>query len=133
LRKAPFEGAAIGIPLALPEDRYSVRGLRLPLDACSVFVGANGVGKTNLYKAVAPLRAADGTITRAIAEEGGIQSAMWAGDRPRGKQVRLILKAHFDELVDRADALPYVCQQAPMRTRHRSVQLHSIDAARSRP
>jgi predicted ATPase len=51
----------------------SVQGLRLPLDACSVFVGANGVGKTNLYKAVALLRAAaDGTITRAIAEEEGI-------------------------------------------------------------
>lgn len=86
----------------------SVQGLRLPVDACSVFVGANGVGKTNLYKAVALLRAAaDGTITRAVAEEGGIQSVMWAGDRRRGKPVRLILKAHFDELDDRADALPH--------------------------
>ena len=41
----------------------SVQGLRLPLDACSVFVGAGGVGKTNLYKAVALLRAAaDGRL-----------------------------------------------------------------------
>ena len=33
---------------------------------------------------------------------------MWAGDRPRGKPVRLILKAHFVGLDDRADARPYV-------------------------
>jgi predicted ATPase len=77
----------------------SVRNLYLPVEACSVFVGANGVGKTNLYKALGLLRAAaDGTITRAIAEEGGIESVLWAGKRRRGDPVRLILKAHFDEM-----------------------------------
>jgi predicted ATPase len=86
----------------------SVQGLRLPVDACSVFVGANGVGKTNLYKAVALLHAAaNSSITRAIAEEGGIESVLWAGERMRGKPVRLVLKAHFDELDDRAEALPH--------------------------
>jgi predicted ATPase len=76
----------------------SVRRLLLPVEACSVFVGANGVGKTNLYKGLALLRAAaDGSITRAIAEEGGIASVLWAGGRRRDKPVRLILKAHFDE------------------------------------
>ena len=86
----------------------SVQGLRLPVDACSVFVGANGVGKTNLYKAVALLHAAaNSSITRAIAEEGGIESVLWAGERTRGKPVRLVLKAHFDELDDRAEALPH--------------------------
>jgi len=79
----------------------SVRNLFLPVEACSVFVGANGVGKTNLYKALGLLRAAaDGTITRAIAEEGGIASVLWAGSRRRGDPVRLILKAHFDEMDD---------------------------------
>ena len=75
----------------------SVRSLYLPVDPCSVFVGANGVGKTNLYKALGLLRcAADGSITRAIAEEGGVELVLWAGGRRRGQPVRLILKAHFD-------------------------------------
>jgi predicted ATPase len=77
----------------------SVRSLHLPIETCAVFVGANGVGKTNLYKALGLLRcAADGTITRAIAEEGGVESVLWAGTRKRGKPVRLILKARFDAM-----------------------------------
>ena len=77
----------------------SVRGLTLPVESCSVFVGANGVGKTNLYKALGLLRrAADGSITRAIAEDGGIESVLWAGPRQRGKPVRLSLKAHFETM-----------------------------------
>lgn len=77
----------------------SVRSLYLPVEACSIFIGANGVGKTNLYKSLGLLRAAGaGNITRVIAEEGGIESVLWAGDRRRGDPVRLILKAHFDEL-----------------------------------
>ena len=77
----------------------SVRNLWLPVEQLSIFVGANGVGKTNLYKALALLRAsADGTITRAIAEEGGLNSVLWAGPRPDRKPVRLEIKAVFDEL-----------------------------------
>lgn len=77
----------------------SIRNLYLPVDACSIFIGANGVGKTNLYKALGLLRAAaEGTITRAIASEGGVESVMWAGKRNRIDPARIILKAHFDEL-----------------------------------
>lgn len=77
----------------------SVRSLSLPVEQLSVFVGSNGVGKTNLYKALALLRsAADGTITRAIAEEGGLESVLWAGPRSDRKPIRLMLKAQFDEL-----------------------------------
>lgn len=77
----------------------SVRSLTLPVEQLSVFVGANGVGKTNLYKALALLRsAADGSLTRAIAEEGGLESVLWAGPRSDRKPVRLVLKAQFDEL-----------------------------------
>ncbi len=77
----------------------SVRRLFLPVDACAVFVGANGVGKTNLYKALGLLRsAADNTLTRAIAGEGGIESVLWAGKRRRGEPVRLVLKARFEAL-----------------------------------
>src|SRR5262245_66229896 len=64
-----------------------------------MFVGANGVGKTNLYKALGLLRsAADNTLTRAIAEEGGIESVLWAGKRRKGEAVRLVLKARFEAL-----------------------------------
>ena len=81
------------------ENYRSVRHLRLPIEQLTVFVGANGVGKTNLYKALVLLRgAADGSITRAIAEEGGLESVFWAGRRSDGKPMRLVLKAQFDEL-----------------------------------
>ncbi|MGE0056150.1 MAG: AAA family ATPase [Hyphomicrobium sp.] len=81
------------------QNHRSVRSLFLPVEQLSVFVGANGVGKTNLYKALALLRgAADGTITRAIAEEGGLDSVLWAGSRSDREPFRLVLKAQFDEL-----------------------------------
>lgn len=81
------------------EGYRSVRRIYLPVGELSVFVGGNGVGKTNLYNALSLLRgAADNSITRAIAAEGGVPSVLWAGRRLKGKPVRLILKAHFDEL-----------------------------------
>jgi predicted ATPase len=61
----------------------SVRHLWLPVEQLSIFVGANGVGKTNLYKALALLRsAADGTIMRAIAEESGLNSVFGQARAP---------------------------------------------------
>lgn len=82
------------------ENYRSVRSLTMPVDQLSLFIGANGVGKTNLYKALALLQcAAFGTLTRAIAEEGGIESVLWAGPRRSGKPVRLVLKAHFEDMV----------------------------------
>jgi predicted ATPase len=77
----------------------SIRNLYLQVQPCSVFVGENGVGKSNLYKALGLLRAAaEGGITRAIAEEGGVESVLWAGGRMRREPVRLILKADIDHL-----------------------------------
>ena len=77
----------------------SVRDLYMEIGACSVFVGANGVGKTNLYKALGLLRAAaDGSLTRSIAQEGGIESVLWAGARQRSQPVRMVLGAHFEDL-----------------------------------
>ena len=78
----------------------SIPNLYLQVEPCSVFVGENGVGKSNLYKALGLLRAAaEGTITRAIAEEGGVESVLWAGGgRMRREPVRLILKADIDHL-----------------------------------
>lgn len=100
-------GRHIAMPLsAISIENYrSVQSLSLPVDRLSLFIGANGVGKTNLYKALGLLQcAADGTITRAIAEEGGIDSVLWAGPRRGGKPVRLVFKAQFDEMTYGAQA-----------------------------
>jgi predicted ATPase len=82
----------------------SVRNTHVNIGQISTFVGANGVGKTNLYKSLAMLQAATkGTVTRAIAGEGGIESVLWAGKRNKSDPARLCLKAHFDELFFAAD------------------------------
>src|SRR3979409_2356497 len=70
----------------------SLRGIRFPVGALPVFVGANGVGKTNLYRALQLLQAAAaGTLARELASEGGMQSALWAGRRTPGKPVGIKL------------------------------------------
>jgi len=77
----------------------SIPNLYFQVEPCSVFIGENGVGKSNLYKAIGLLRAAaEGSITRAIAQEGGVESVLWADGRLRGEPVRLILKADIDHL-----------------------------------
>jgi predicted ATPase len=70
----------------------SLRGIRFPVGRLTVFVGANGVGKTNLYRALQLLQAsAEGTLSRELATEGGMQSALWAGKRRTNQPVRMKL------------------------------------------
>jgi predicted ATPase len=70
----------------------SLRGIRFPVGQLTVFVGANGVGKTNLYRALQLLQAsAAGTLAREIASEGGMDSAVWAGRRKVNQPVRIKL------------------------------------------
>jgi predicted ATPase len=77
----------------------SIRQLSIPIHPLSVFVGENGVGKSNLYKSLSLLRdAATGRITRTIAEEGGLNSVCWSGTRKRGEDGRLRLSVKFDGL-----------------------------------
>lgn len=77
----------------------SIRRLSIPIHPLSVFVGENGVGKSNLYKSLSLLRdAATGQITRTIADEGGLNSVCWSGIRKRGEDGRLQLSARFDRL-----------------------------------
>ena len=72
----------------------SLRHIRFPVGSLSVFIGGNGVGKTNLYRALELVQAAaDGTLTRELAAEGGMASAMWAGRRRKGDPARVRLAA----------------------------------------
>ena len=64
----------------------SLRSIRFPVGPLSVFVGGNGTGKTNLYRALALLQAAaSGTLTRVLAAEGGMDSVLWAGPRRKAE------------------------------------------------
>ncbi len=92
----------------------SVRAISFPIEPLSVLAGANGVGKTNLYRSLFLLHsAARGTITREIAEEGGVRSVMWAGTRKKREPVRLSLTARLSDLTYRIDiGLPSITQAA---------------------
>ena len=58
----------------------SLRDVRLELETLNVVTGANGVGKSSLYRALRLLaEIAHGGVVRAIAAEGGLGSARWAG------------------------------------------------------
>ena len=76
----------------------SIRELRCPLGSVNVIVGANGVGKTNLYRAMYLLHAgANGQLARTLADEGGMPSVLWAGSRRDGP-VRFTLGVTIDPL-----------------------------------
>jgi len=77
----------------------SLRKLSLELAPLTVVAGANGSGKTNVYRALHLLHAAaTGTLAQAVADEGGLPSLLWAGGRPKKQPVRVELEARWDEL-----------------------------------
>ena len=58
----------------------SLREIVVPLRQVTVVTGANGVGKSSLYKALRLLAACGtGEVIGALAREGGLSSALWAG------------------------------------------------------
>ena len=63
----------------------SLRDVVLPLERLNVVSGANGTGKSSLYRSLRLLAdAAEGRLVRSLAEEGGLESALWAGpETPR--------------------------------------------------
>lgn len=67
------------------EGYRSLRTLIVPLDRLTLVTGANGAGKSSLYRALRLLSAvADGGLVRAIAAEGGLDSTLWAGEERGG-------------------------------------------------
>ena len=67
------------ITLAISGYR-SIRELVLPLEQLTLITGANGSGKSSLYRAIRLLAdVAQGGVIGALAREGGLQSTLWAG------------------------------------------------------
>jgi predicted ATPase len=55
----------------------SLRDIRVPLGALNVVTGANGSGKSSLYRALKLLAdIAQGRIIQSLATEGGLQSTL---------------------------------------------------------
>ena len=70
----------------------SLRDLVLPLKSLNVVTGANGSGKSNLYRGLRLLsETAFGTAVESIAAEGGVESVLWAGPEQFS---RLVKKGH---------------------------------------
>jgi predicted ATPase len=58
----------------------SLRDMRTALGALDVITGANGSGKSSLYRALRLLAdIAQGRIIQSLAAEGGLNSTLWAG------------------------------------------------------
>ncbi len=65
----------------------SLRNIQLPLQNLNIVTGANGAGKSNLYRSLWLIaRVAEGNFARSICSEGGLLSAMWAGPRTNAKK-----------------------------------------------
>jgi predicted ATPase len=71
------------------ENYRSLRRLVVPLAALTVVTGANGTGKSSLYRALRLLAdtAGNGAVA-ALAREGGLTSTLWAGPAVIGRAVR---------------------------------------------
>jgi len=69
------------------ENYRSLRRLILPLDRLTVITGANGTGKSSLYRSLRLLAesARDGAVA-ALAAEGGLPSTIWAGPAAAGRE-----------------------------------------------
>ena len=58
----------------------SLREIVLPLARLSVVTGANGTGKSSLYRALRLLAdCGRGEVIGSLAREGGLDSVLWAG------------------------------------------------------
>ena len=71
------------------EGYRSLRHLVLPLGRLTVVTGANGAGKSSLYRSLRLLaECALGGAVGALAREGGLPSTLWAGPEVIGRAVR---------------------------------------------
>lgn len=67
----------------------SIRELTLGLEQLNLITGANGSGKSNLYRGLRLLcGVAEGSAIRALALEGGLESVLWAGPEMFSRPVK---------------------------------------------
>lgn len=67
----------------------SLRDLVVPLGRLNIVTGANGSGKSSLYRALRLLaETAQGGLVRALAQEGGLPSTLWAGPETISRAMR---------------------------------------------
>lgn len=71
------------------ENYRSLRHLIVPLATVTTVTGANGTGKSSLYRSLRLLAdAARNGAVAALAREGGLPSTLWAGPETTGRAVR---------------------------------------------
>ena len=67
----------------------SLQNVVVPFGQLTLVTGANGSGKSNLYRALRLLTAAArGTMVGALAQEGGLPAVMWAGQERLSRAMR---------------------------------------------
>lgn len=67
----------------------SLRSLAMPLDRVTLITGTNGSGKSSVYRALRLLaETAQGGVVGALAREGGLPSALWAGPEKISRAMR---------------------------------------------
>lgn len=67
----------------------SLREVVLPLAGLTVVTGANGTGKSSLYRALRLLAdCGRGEVIGSLAREGGLESVLWAGPEQLGGALR---------------------------------------------
>lgn len=67
----------------------SLRNLIIPLRRLNVVTGANGAGKSSVYRSLRLLaETAQGSVIPSLAREGGLQSTLWAGPESISSSVR---------------------------------------------
>jgi predicted ATPase len=71
------------------ENYRSLRRLVIPLTGLNIVTGANGSGKSSLYRALRLLAdASRNGVVAALAREGGLPATLWAGPQRIGRAVR---------------------------------------------
>ncbi len=67
----------------------SLREIVLDLGNLNVITGANGSGKSNLYRALRLLaETAQGHLIWSLAAEGGLRSVLWAGPETISREMK---------------------------------------------
>ena len=71
------------------QNYRTLRDFVIPLGRLNLITGANGSGKSNIYKALRLLaETAQGGVVGSIAREGGIASVLWAGPETLSRAMR---------------------------------------------